>query len=79
MKKTHVWEVEEVDGSYLGIGEFWICHACGASGGPVMDRDRPPTTRVFLAGAGLYLDANNCNRAKKQIAAYNRAKQVSSD
>jgi hypothetical protein len=33
--KPHAWEVEEVDGGPVGVDDFWICHQCGASGGPV--------------------------------------------
>lgn len=31
----HAWVEEEVDGGHLGIGTFWKCSSCGASGGPV--------------------------------------------
>jgi hypothetical protein len=64
--KPHAWEVEEVDGGALGIGDFWICKACGASGGPVWFHRRLPHY-AFLAGKGLNLDAHDCERAAQQV------------
>ena len=31
----HTWEIETIDGGTVGDADFWICHRCGASGGPV--------------------------------------------
>lgn len=36
----HTWTIEEVDGGTVGIGEFWLCKGCGASGGPVLWRGK---------------------------------------
>ena len=60
--KKHTWITEEVDGGYLGIGDFWICSECGASGGPVYSGH--VIKRIFLAdGAGLTL-AEDCEESK---------------
>lgn len=71
MAKPHKWETEEIDGGPVGCDDFWICHVCGASGGPVMyDKDGPrpgPTMGPFLAGANLDLSKDDCDEAKQQI------------
>ena len=70
MVKPHKWETEEIDGGPVGVDDFWICHACGASGGPVMYRkdglDVVPTMDPFLAGPALDL-SDDCDEAKQQI------------
>lgn len=65
--RIHNWTVEVIDGGHLGIGEFWICKDCGASGGSTVNDKRP--TRCFYAGTGLDLD-EDCSVSKKMIDAY---------
>jgi hypothetical protein len=62
----HDWYVEEVDGGALGIGHFWKCRVCFASGGPKQWdwRQRP-----FLAGRGLKLPLD-CDKAAEKIQRY---------
>lgn len=66
----HAWELEEVDGGHVGVGTFYVCRACGASGGPQMTENfskvmspYPP----FLAGTPDHRISLNCNIAKQQI------------
>ncbi len=71
MAKPHKWDVEEIDGGYVGCGDFWICHVCGASGGPVCytkggQQGDPPSMGPFLAGFSLEL-SGDCDEAKQQI------------
>ena len=67
--KAHVWEIEIIDGgSTIGKEEFWICHACGASGGPVLAA--APHWPPFLAGVGLeHPLSQDCAEAAKEIKA----------
>lgn len=67
--KAHAWQVEEIDGGPVGFGDFWICHECGASGGPYWSDDKLPT-RAFLAGPALPLSALDCDAAKLVVDAY---------
>ena len=68
--KEHTWEVEEVDGGHVGVDNFWICHACGASGGPVAWAcSRTLPYWLFLAGTGLTLSID-CDESKKMIEHY---------
>jgi hypothetical protein len=53
--KKHDWRIEEVDGGPVGIGRFWKCVGCGASGGPVGmwdGDDEKPVWPPFLSGFG---------------------------
>lgn len=66
--KPHVWEIEEIDGGAIGPGDFWICHGCGLSGGPVgWSWSRTP----FVAGLGGFGKpfSDDCDIAKVQVAA----------
>lgn len=67
----HKWEIEEVDGGHVGFGDFWKCHACGASGGPDLHNGKKsPTLHPFFGdGGGLELTLD-CDESKKLIAAY---------
>jgi hypothetical protein len=67
--RGHLWTTEEVDGGPVGKDDFYICQSCGASGGPVIGNEPPPTMAPFLAGPALQVSVD-CNRAKEQIAAY---------
>lgn len=69
--KSHTWEVEEVDGGPVGVGEFWICRPCGASGGPVFGQPEEPHWVPFLAGEDLHL-SYDCEVAKLQVDEHNR-------
>ena len=71
----HRWETEDVDGGTLGIGTFWICRRCGASGGPVSLGPRHPGKRAFYAGSGLLVSGEDCDEAKKAIEKYLRKKR----
>lgn len=68
--KPHSWEVEEVDGGPVGVNDCWICHQCGASGGPVWYNEKGqqpgPSMNPFLAGPGIRL-SEDCDEAKQQI------------
>ena len=70
MARPHKWDVEEIDGGPVGCDDFWICHQCGASGGPVWytesGRGDPPSMGPFLAGPALDL-SDDCDEAKQQI------------
>jgi len=70
--KPHNWEVEEVDGGPIGIGEFWICHACGASAGPVawFVSSKSKRWSDFLAGVSLAISNDDCDAAKQTIEKY---------
>lgn len=73
MTKHHNWTIEEVDGGNLGIGEFWICYDCGASGGPVLGPT--PKWKPFLAGTTPSLKlGDDCDVARALIAAYEAGK-----
>ncbi len=67
----HTWELEEVDGGSVGIGVFYVCNACGASGGPAMGPNLSKSMSLyppFHAGDGLdCIISLDCNVAKKQI------------
>lgn len=41
----HKWEIEEVDGQHLGVGYFYRCNGCGASGGPKLWPNKDGSTR----------------------------------
>lgn len=60
--KPHTWETEEIDGGHVGVEDFWICRACGASGGSVNLR-MPP---FYADGSGLKV-SDDCDEAKVQI------------
>lgn len=70
----HTWTVEQVDGGPpIGLGNFWICSACHASGGPVWSATSPPTFHPFFAdGSGLKVSMD-CMEAKAQIQTQARA------
>lgn len=69
----HKWEIEIIDGGAIGLGEFFICHKCGASGGPniSMRTGEPidsPTMRPFINLFGRNLRVSiNCDRAHRRI------------
>lgn len=71
--KKHNWTTEEIDGGNLGSADFWICHDCGASGGPVWYDQNGPKEQswqpFYADGSGLKL-SDNCDEAKKQIINY---------
>ena len=64
--REHTWIVEEIDGGPLGIGDFWKCSVCGASGGPTLFVEKHPPPRPFLAGEGIKLSLD-CDEAAEQI------------
>jgi hypothetical protein len=71
--KEHVWEVEEIDGGPVGIEEFWICRACGASGGPTIT-GQTPGKWIFYA-SGFHADQKlpeDCDAAAKIIAGFKK-------
>lgn len=69
--KEHTWETEYVDGGHVD-GDFWICRACGASGGFVWPGKSPPLFDPFLAnGSGLKV-GYDCDEAKLTIEEWNR-------
>lgn len=70
--RPHTWVVEEIDGGTVGIGEFWKCSDCGASGGPCLGQESRPHWVPFLAGEDLRL-AYDCDVARLQIEQYWRA------
>ncbi len=72
--EEHIWGIEEVDGGLLGICDFYICHQCGASGGPVWPGKSPPTFAPFLADGSGY----DCAEAKRQIESHNKKREKSS-
>ncbi len=72
---THTWEIEEIDGGVAGKGDFYICKACGASGGPVWGaKDTPPSMAPFLSGTGIKLGFD-CEVAASKVTKY-KAQQV---
>lgn len=66
--KPHDWKIETVDGGPAGDADFWICHECGAQGGPdmwfdfnartpdgkrmIMSHERKPTPSTFVYSGG---------------------------
>lgn len=68
--KEHTWIIEEVDGGHVGVGDFWLCSDCGASGGPALLSSKDtPQGWIFLAGTGLNLP-KDCGKAKRMIEEY---------
>jgi hypothetical protein len=67
----HPWVTEEIDGGPIGIGLFWICPVCGASGGPVFPGLNP--WPPFIAGLGLQVSAD-CEEAQAEIRIYTEKK-----
>lgn len=72
--KLHNWYIEEIDGGYLGIGYFWKCNDCQASGGPCFPNNKLPRVSnwpIFLAGEDLefYLP-EDCEESKRLIDNY---------
>jgi len=78
---AHVWEIEEVE-SDLGVGRFWKCKACGASGGPIggplgdKHGEPPPTMSPFLAGRNLKLP-DDCEEAKVLVNGFMKGAPLS--
>ncbi len=61
--KEHTWEIETVDGGAVGSDDFYICRACGTSGGAIWFKNKT----LFLAcGCGIKMP-KDCNNAKKLI------------
>jgi hypothetical protein len=68
--KTHAWEIEEWDGGTIGVGHFWVCKACGASGGPVVPGRVAPTLEPFIGdGSGIKLSLD-CDEARLEVLAH---------
>ena len=68
---NHKWEIEVIDGGSVGLGEFWKCNQCGASGGPTLwpghkNSNDVPTWRPFLAGTHLKL-TDDCSQSLEII------------
>jgi hypothetical protein len=64
--KPHTWELETIDGGPpVGMCDFRICHACGASGGAI-GLLMPP----FYADGSGFKVSEDCDEAKVQIEAH---------
>ena len=79
--KPHTWEIETIDGGHVGEADFWICRACGLSGGctdtwfPVTKdgnwgmEHREVSAQAFFRGWGPGLLASeDCDKATRQYA-----------
>jgi hypothetical protein len=73
----HTWTKEEIDGGPMGVGEFWKCSTCGASGGPtdwgkvgLLSEETEPSWRPFLAGTGVKLSRACCVESQAIIWLY---------
>lgn len=71
--KPHKWETELIDGGHVGSDDFWICHQCGASGGPVWTDYLTkqiipgPSMGAFVPGPAIDVSESDCEAAKVAI------------
>lgn len=82
---NHNWQIQTIDGGYLGDGDFWHCPDCGAAGGPVLSQweidhftnkglklwNENRRWNAFIPGAGASQKVSeDCEQAQQEIKAY---------
>lgn len=72
--KEHVWVTEEVNCGHIGVEDFWVCHGCEASGGPVFDRNRAPSFSPFFADGSALKLSDDCDEAAEEVRAHKQKK-----
>ncbi len=70
MALEHDWETYDTDDGILGVGCFWRCRRCGASGGVHWPgQGRPSNASIPGDGRGFIPISDDCEEAARQLAA----------